>query len=120
MFSAQFAHEFAPYDALIFLYKPERWAKAFTRERNAPWMTQKDFEEAKAEDIEVASYRVCAHECLHLIEMVLGISMPTWNPAKDSDPVEKYFQRFVLSVTLAAFEDTYIRHDGPRSDEVDL
>jgi len=121
LFSGEVAHKLASYGAIILLHKPERWAKEYTRERNMPWArTQKEFEEAKAQAIEVASHRVCAHECLHLVQLVVGTEMPEWDPATSADPVEEYFQNFVRRTTAPVFEKLYVSRNNRQVDEIDL
>jgi len=122
IFPERFAHEFAPYDALVFLYKPDRWARKLSRERLAPTSSTEDFERAKVLTIAMAPYRVCAHECLHVVQLVIGGSMPTWNPTdpKAPDPAERLFDNFTSRMTLPIFEHRFVHRDGPQMDDIDV
>ncbi len=119
-YPARLAHEFAKYDALIFMHKPDRWAKALTREKMAPAASKEDFEWAKAYTIAEAPYKACAHECLHLIQKITGGEMPQWDPASDTDPVEELFDEFLDQITLPVFKQLYVDSPGPQADKIDL
>lgn len=119
-YPAHLAHEFAKYDALIFMHKPDRWAKALTREKMAPAASKEDFEWAKAHTIAEAPYKACAHECLHLIQKITGGEMPQWDPASGTDPVEELFDEFLDQITLPVFEQLYVNSPSPQADKIDL
>ena len=119
-YPAHLAHEFANYDALIFLHKTDRWARALTRDKMPRATSEEDFEAAKRHVIEEAPYKATAHECLHLVQKITGGEMPQWNPANSPDPVERLFDTFVDQMTLPVFEQLYVHSLGPQADEIDL
>jgi hypothetical protein len=118
-YPAHLAHEFANYDALIFLHKTDRWARALTREKMDTTASEEDFEVAKRHVIEEAPFKATAHECLHLIQHITGGEMPRWDPA-GPDPVEPLFDRFIDQLTLPVFERLYLNHNGPQADRIDF
>jgi hypothetical protein len=117
---AQLIHDFENCNAFIFLYRPERWAQKATREKYAPGMARYEWEKLKTLHVQLAAYRVTAHECLHLIEQVAGWQMPSWNPADptSNDPAERSFHAFLADLTLPVFTSKYLRKT--QADTVDL
>jgi hypothetical protein len=118
-FPAKFAREFAKYDALIFVYKPDRWARKLAY-REMLGVDKRRFELAKSYTIAEAPYRVCAHECLHLLQKITGSEMPQWNPESSSDPALVFFDAFIDQMTLPIFEQLYLRRNEPQVDQIDL
>jgi hypothetical protein len=119
-YPARLAHEFANYDALIFLHKTDRWARALTREKMDTTASEEDFQAAKRHVIEEAPFKATAHECLHLLQKITGGEMPEWDPAGDADPVEPLFDQFIDQLTLPIFEHLYVKCPGPQVDKIDL
>lgn len=117
-FSPPLARQFAQYDALIFLHRPERWAMQLKPE-NAPHATRAQFQAAKAYTIQHAPYDVTAHECLHLTQKITGGTMPRWDPTKDLDPAERLYDEYLDQLTHPVFEALYLRQ-GTQADELDL
>ena len=117
-FPAPLAHRFAQYGALIFLYRPERWAFGF-RHETLPQVTKAQFDLAKALMIQHAPYRAVAHESLHLVQKVVGGSMPEWDPATDLDPVERLYDEYLDQITHPVFQALYLR-DKTQADIIDL
>jgi hypothetical protein len=120
MFPLNLAHEFAQYDGLVFIYKPDRWARKFLHEKMAPDTSEEVFQWAKSLTIAEAPYRVTAHECVHLLQKISGGTMPTWDPATDVDPAEQLFDQFLDEITLPAFVQLYLNRDGPLADKLDI
>jgi hypothetical protein len=116
IFPNPLAHELAPYDGLIFLYKPDRWATKLNRMID-PSVSTEDFELAKWLTIATAPYIVTAHECLHLVLRMVGGEMPTWNPASSPDPVDDLFFEYLSGITLPVFELLYLRN-SPQADDI--
>jgi hypothetical protein len=111
----------AAYDAVILLYRPERRVQAWTRETHMNGANEAEFQEAQRDAIEVAAHRAVARECLHLLYELLGWEMPTWDPATDRDPSERYFIPFVCDKTPGHFRRRYLaRSGGALADELDL
>jgi hypothetical protein len=117
-FPAPLAHRFAEYAALIFLYRPERWAQQL-QPKMFPQTTPEQFTAAKTYTVKHAAYRACAHECLHLVQKVAGGTMPEWDPATDLDPVERLYEEYLDQITHPIFQALYL-HDQPQADIIDL
>jgi hypothetical protein len=117
-FPAPLAHRFAEYTALIFLYRPERWAQQL-QPKMFPQATPEQFTAAKTYTVKHAGWRACAHECLHLVQKVAGGTMPEWDPATDLDPVERLYDEYLDQVTHPVFEALYLR-DQFQADVIDL
>jgi hypothetical protein len=107
-FPVDLARELAAYDALIFLR---------TSGFDAPStpQTTDNMEIAKA----TYPFQVVAHECLHIVQVLTGMKMETWNPESgQSDPVTQFFFEFFARMTRDGFVNRYLRHAG--RDEIDL
>jgi hypothetical protein len=84
-----------------------------------PQTTPEQFTAAKTHTVKHASFKACAHECLHLVQKVTGGTMPEWDPATDLDPAERLYEEYLDQITHPVFEALYL-HDQPQADVIDL
>jgi hypothetical protein len=119
IFPSAIAHALAPYDALIFLYRTDRWATKLTHAID-PSVRNEEFKLAKRLTVATAPYLVTAHESLHLVLRLVGGEMPTWNPSNTPDPVDDIFFEYLDQITLPTFARLYLHYDEPQADRIDL